>query len=141
GSQIRLAADSASATASHSTRGSQMSSDMIGSPSVGASDCQVIGGGRRRRRQRNAIAAACLGAAGGGLTAVALACVAAAITPLPWLWLPAAILALAACGGLVGAAYPVSLASAARRIDVYYCMKDRAITALQFEADPDPVRQ
>lgn len=118
-----------------------MSSDMIGSPSVGASVRQVIGGVRRRLRQRNAIAAACLGAAGGGLTAVALACVAAAITPLPWLWLPAAILALAACGGLVGAAYPVSLASAARRIDVYYCMKDRAITALQFEADPDPVRQ
>lgn len=118
-----------------------MSSDQLGSQSVDESIRKVVGGVRRRLRQRNALAAASQGAACGGLIALSLACVAAAVTPIPWLWLPGAIIAMAALGGLVGAMLPISLATAARRIDSYYCMKDRALTALQFEADPDPVRQ
>ncbi len=118
-----------------------MSSDTTGSPSVRDNVRDVVGGVRWRIRQRNAIAAACLGAACGGFTAVGIACVAAAVMPVSWLWLPVTITVMAALGGLVGAALPVSLTTAARRIDAYYCMKDRAITALQFESDPDPVRQ
>ena len=117
-----------------------MSSDHFGSQSLRDGVRQVLNSVRWRIRQRNAIAAASLGAVCGGFTAVALAGV-AAVTPLPWLWLPLAMIAMAAAGGLVGAALPVSLATAARRIDAYYGMKDRAITALQFESDPDPVRQ
>ena len=117
-----------------------MSSDTIGSQSVGESVREVLSGVRNRLRLRNVIAAASLGAAGGGLSAVALACL-ATVTPVAWLWLPAAMLGMTMLGGLVGAALPVSLTTAARRIDAFYCMKDRAITALLFEADADPVRQ
>lgn len=118
-----------------------MSSNQLSSQSVGESIHEVVGSVRRRLRQRNALAAASQGAACGGLVAVALASIATMVTPIPWLWLPGAIMAMAALGGLLGTVMPISLATAARRIDSYYCMKDRTLTALQFEADPDPVRQ
>ncbi len=118
-----------------------MSSDNTEQRPLEESVLLVINGVRRRIRRRNSLHAASIGAAVGCFTAVILAGIGAAVTPVAWVWLPA----VAAGGGLVGAligfCLPVSLARAAGRIDSFYAMKDRAITAMQFESDLDPVRQ
>ena len=41
----------------------------------------------------------------------------------------------AVIGGFVGLLFPASAKAAAGTVDSYYSMKDRAITALQFDAD------
>lgn len=82
-----------------------------------------------------------LGLAAGCFLSALLALTALTATPLAWYWLPLVTLAAVAAGGLLGFCRPVSRLTAARRIDAYYRLKDRAVTALQFESDADPVRQ
>ncbi len=101
---------------------------------------------QKRLRKRNAIAWATTGLVIGCFAAFVLALVSVALvsvaaTPIHWLWLPAVVLIGSLLGGIVGLIIPVSATSAARIVDTYYSMKDRAITAMQFESDDDPVRQ
>lgn len=84
---------------------------------------------------------ASLGLAIGCFAAVVLACISLAAPSLALGWLPLVALACAAAAGVAGLCVPVSLVAAAGVVDSFYGMKDRAITALQFESDSDSVRQ
>lgn len=99
----------------------------------------VIGQVRRRIRWQNGISGAVIGLAVGCCSAVLLAAVAAAVGTFHWYWLAGIVAATTAGGGLLALGLPVSSASAAARIDRYYGIKDRAITALQFESDNGPI--
>lgn len=109
--------------------------------SVAATVKQVLLAVRWRMRQRNMLHAATIGSAIGCFAAVVLACVHLSVAPMHPAWIVAVAVGCGLVGGLVGLCIPISLDAAARVVDRYYAMKDRAVTALQFETDDDPVRQ
>jgi hypothetical protein len=109
----------------------------ISNEKLAPSVANVVNRVRRRTRLQNTTA----GIVAGGVLAIALAAVDALATPIAWYWLTVAVAGCAAVGGAIGALVPVSFAAAAQRIDSYYAMKDRIITALEFESNDDPVRQ
>ncbi len=112
-----------------------------GGNAVGESVRVIVDRVRRRMRRRNSIHAASTGAAVGCFTAAVLAGIGAAVTPIAWPWLLLVVAGTSLAGGMVGFCLRVSPARAAGRIDAFYAIKDRAITAMQFESDPEPVRQ
>lgn len=118
-----------------------MSQDIAAQHPVGESIAVIVSRVRRRMRRRHAVHAASIGAAAGCFTAAVLAGIGAAVTPVAWPWLLLVVVGMTSAGGLIGFCLPVSPARAARRIDSFYAIKDRAITAMQFESDPEPVRQ
>jgi len=113
-----------------------MSDDKI-APSVAT----VVNRVRRRTRLQNMTSGATAGVVAGGGFTIALAVVDALAMPIAWYWLAIAVAGCAIVGGVIGLLVPVSLVSAAQRIDRYYAMKDRIITALEFESNQDPIRQ
>lgn len=113
-----------------------MSNDKL-APSV----TKVVNQVRQRTRLQNMTSGSTAGVVAGGVLAIALAAVDAFATPIAWYWLAVAVAGCAAVGGAIGMLVPVSFAAAAQRIDSYYAMKDRIITALEFESNDDPVRQ
>lgn len=90
--------------------------------------------------RRNLVQGASIGIALGCFTATILACL-SAVTPIAGFWLPLVAIGGALLGGFIGMLLPRSVTMAARTVDSFYLMKDRAITALQFDADTDPIRK
>jgi len=76
----------------------------------------------------------------GCFLALVLACLSAFGLSVHWGWMFAVATGIALIGAILGRWIPVSLSSSARLIDSFYVMKDRAVTALQFQHDSDPVR-
>lgn len=97
----------------------------------------VIDRVRRRTRLRSLVSSAAIGLACGSFVTLALALISIAVTPIGWSWLMAGPMVGCIVGGLVGGLVPVSRASAARTIDTFYRLKDRTLTALQFESEPN----
>lgn len=98
---------------------------------------------RRRLWWANIVHTAAIGLAAGAAAGAALA-IARVLLPDMALWLPIAAVAVGGfVGGAVGACRAASITTAANVIDNYYGLKDRALTALQFEKTPDedPVRR
>ncbi|MEM9587767.1 MAG: hypothetical protein AAGA03_10850, partial [Planctomycetota bacterium] len=103
---------------------------------------RVLGRVRGHLRLQNALSGACIGLVLGSVIAMGLAIVRLWVPGIE-LWVPLALISsLASLGGIAGLLRPMPLATAAQRVDEYYVLKDRAITALQFSAtDEDPVRR
>ena len=118
-----------------------MSNDTSFPDPSGQSIASVVGKVRSRIRRRNVAHAASVGAGVGCFIAAVLACFAAAVTPIGWVWLASTALGVTVVAAGVGLCLPVSAMRAARHVDAYYALKDRAITAVQFEADADPIRR
>lgn len=95
---------------------------------------------QQRIRRRNLLHGASIGLALGCFAAAMLACL-SVITPIAWFWLPVVAFGIAMLGGIIGFFLPASTANAAGIVDSFYRMKDRAITALQFESDSNPIRR
>ncbi len=101
----------------------------------------VLGSVSHQIRRGNTIQAATFGLAVGCGVAAVLALVHALAPEVSLLWILVALVAGAVGGAMIGFLTPVPLAAAAQRVDEYYVLKDRAITALQFSAeDNDPLR-
>jgi hypothetical protein len=96
---------------------------------------------QHRIRKRNMLHGASIGVALGCFAAAMLACISVAIIPIAWFWLPIVALGAAVLGGITGAVIPASATMAAHVVDSYYVMKDRAVSALQFETDTNSIRQ
>ncbi|MGV3486445.1 MAG: hypothetical protein ACO1RT_18655 [Planctomycetaceae bacterium] len=102
---------------------------------------RVVASVRTRIWQRNVVRLATFGFAIGCFAAVIVALLSLEWTAIHWAWLPLVALTGAAIGGISGALIPVSMTGAANVIDSYYLLKDRAISALQFGDDADPIRK
>lgn len=97
---------------------------------------------RRRIWWAHIVRSASTGLAVGAAVGSALA-IARVLLPDLSLWLPIAAVAVGgSVGAVIGVCRPVPVVTAAKVIDSYYGLKDRALTALQFEkaAGEDPVR-
>lgn len=103
-----------------------------------ASIHHVLDAVRNRLRRRNVFHWASTGLAVGCCMA---ALIAFASTTIPWLAMLGAVALTAGLGAIFGAMLPTSQIAAAGIVDSFYQSKDRAITALQFHDDPDPIRQ
>lgn len=101
----------------------------------------ILSGVSRRIRLRNVGNWASIGLAIGCFVALVIACVSAAVSPVPWLVLPLVAIVFSAVGALVGMVLPVSDSATARLVDRFYGLKDRSITGLQFQTQSDPVRR
>lgn len=104
---------------------------------------QTLDSVRRRLRWCHIVRGSAVGFAVGAAAGAGLA-IARVLVPDLSLWLPVAAMAAGGLiGGVVGGLRRAPLATAASVIDSYYGLKDRALTALQFERAPeeDPVRQ
>lgn len=98
----------------------------------------ILSSVQKRIRNRNALHWATTGLALGCFCAALLACLSA--SP-PWLMMTVSIGFGIAAGAVIGAFVPSTQIAAARLVDRFYQTKDRAVTALQFQNDDDPVRQ
>lgn len=97
---------------------------------------------RRRLRQARGVQFFSYGLAVGAAAAAVLALLYAATDAVPLWWCIAAPLALGALFAITGRLWPISRAAAAAVVDSYYGLKDRAITAIDFErSSSDPLRR
>ena len=101
----------------------------------------VLDSVRQRVRKQNTLQWATIGLVVGCFSATVLAIISAAVTPVAWVWLPITMIACAVIGAIGGFLVPAPASLAARIVDSYYLMKDRAITAIEFQKDDDPVRR
>ena len=101
----------------------------------------VLGSVSHQIRRGNTIHGATVGLAVGCAAAAVIAFIHLMLPSVSFLWPLVALTAGAVGGAMIGFLTPVPLAAAAHRVDEYYVLKDRAITALQFSAQHgDPVR-
>ena len=96
---------------------------------------------RRRLRLRKAVRFCGIGLLTGCIIEALVALVSTAVAPVGWAWVLSIPVAMALLAAAFGFALPTWQRQAATLVDAFYNLKDRAITAMQFSGDPDPVRQ
>ncbi len=95
----------------------------------------------RRLRSRSIAQFGTIGLTVGCFAVFVLTCLSLAEISISWYAYAISLTACAGLGAIVGALVPVSLRQSATLVDHFYRLKDRALTALQFEDDTDPMRQ